>query len=166
MPCKKEQHFETAAAARAGMKLTPIKVRGKRGQPKPIKKAAQAKHAKKHHHKKADDAAGGMPRKSLPRLSLLPQELLERVFIASKNLSLPRVSHDLYHRLTTDSIKYQLVGAAFGPTWDNWYGLNGIDVSSYSGWVSDAERISGDPAFQASLTPCPVAPPRLAAHAD
>lgn len=150
------------------MKLTPIRVRGKRGQPKPVKKAsarrkqtpdagdnpAQAKQAKqaKRHHKKADDAAGGMLKKGPPRLSQLPQEILERVFIASKNLSLPRVNHDLYHRLTTDSIKYQLVGAAFGPTWDAWYGLNGVDVRSYDGWISDVERISGDPAFQVSLT--------------
>lgn len=159
------------------MKLTPIRVRGKRGQPKPAKRASArsdqtvdtgdgtpeaAKRAKRH-HKKVDDAAGGTLKKGSPRLSQLPQEILERVFIASKNLSLPRVNHDLHHRLGTHSIKYQLVGAAFGPTWDTWYGLNSVDVCSYDGWISDAGRIDGDPAFQASLTPCPVAP-RSAAH--
>lgn len=90
-------------------------------------------------------------RKGYPRLSQLPQEILERVFIASQNLSLPLVNHELHNRLSTDSIKYQLVGAAFGPTWDAWYGLDNAEVTSYYGWISDADRIEGNPHFQASL---------------
>lgn len=155
------------------MKLTPLKVRGKRGQSKTAKKASSAsaqgksrtqgneaadmtvvsetKRPKSRHGKDSDDA-GGMLKKHLPRLSQLPQEMLERVFIASKNLSLPLVNRDLYRRLSNNSIKKQLVGAAFGPTWDAWYGLDGIEVSSYDGWISDAERVAGDSDFQASLT--------------
>lgn len=145
------------------MKLTPIRGRGKRtnrGQPKTDTKQSAdatppAKRAKKHHQKVKDaTAAGGMLKKGMAWLSQLPQEILERVFISSKNLSLPRVSRDLYHRLTSDSIKYQLVGAAFGPTWDTWYGLDCVAVQSYDGWISDPGRIEGDPAFQVCPLSC------------
>lgn len=87
-------------------------------------------------------------KKTLPRLSQLPQEILERVFIASRNLSLPLVNRELHHRLSSDFIKYQLIGAAFGPTWDAWYGLDSNEVESYEGWISDVDRIEGDPSFQ------------------
>lgn len=145
------------------MKLTPIRVRGKRGQPKPEKKKSNAngldetdlqglqgppapKRASKHRAKL------GEPRlkKGLSRLSQLPQEVLERVFVASQNLSLPLVSRDLHHRLSSDSIKYQMVGAAFGPTWDGYYGLDKFETSSYDGWQWDISRIEGDHDFQVS----------------
>lgn len=143
------------------MKLTPIKVRGKRGQPKPEKKredkgydnadleglpASNSKRARKYREK---DGEGRM-RNGLSRLSQLPQEVLERVFIASQNLSLPLVSRDLHHRLSSDSIKYQMVGAAFGQTWDAHYGIDKFEVSSYDGWQWDVKRIEGDPEFQVS----------------
>lgn len=144
------------------MKLTPIRVRGKRGQPKPAKKkrkdngvddanlegppVSSSKRARKHHEK---DGEASM-RKGLSRLSQLPQEVLERVFIASQNLSLPLVSRDLHHRLSSDSIKYQMVGAAFGPTWDAHYGIDKFEVSSYDGWQWDMQRTEGDPDFQVS----------------
>lgn len=150
------------------MKLTPIKVRGKRGQPEPsgttpaqekgkgtrnetadLRSQPEVKRAKQH-HVTAKDGIGGtlMMRRAVPRLLQLPQEVLERVFIASKNLSLPLVNRELLRRLSTDSIKYQLVGAAFGPTWHAWYGLDNAQVLSYHGWNSDADRIAGDAAFQ------------------
>lgn len=143
------------------MKLTPIRVRGKRGQPKPEKKRKvkglenadheeppipNSKRARKHHGK---DGKTRM-RNTLPRLSQLPQEVLERVFIASQNLSLPLVSRDLHHRLSSDSIKYQIVGAAFGLTWDAHYGIDKFEVSSYDGWQWDMMRIEGNPEFQVS----------------
>lgn len=96
-------------------------------------------------------------RRRKPRLSDLPQEILERVFLASKNLSLPLVNRALRRRLSSNSIKWQLVGAAFGPTWNAWYGLDNTAVVSYDGWISDAERIEGDPTFQASLIYHPMA---------
>ena len=86
----------------------------------------------------------------LSRLSQLPQEVLERIFIASQNLSLPLVSRDLHHRLSSDSIKYQMVGAAFGSTWGAHYGIDKFEVSSYDGWQWEAEVIEGEPDFQAS----------------
>lgn len=86
----------------------------------------------------------------LSRLSQLPQEVLERVFIASQNLCLPLVSRDLHHRLSTDSIKYQMVGAAFGSTWDAHYGIDKFEVSSYDGWQWDVQKAVGDPDFQVS----------------
>ncbi|KAJ4416932.1 hypothetical protein N0V82_006482 [Gnomoniopsis sp. IMI 355080] len=144
------------------MKLTPIKVRGKRGQPKSSKDHAdkakgqpEAKRAKKH-HTKSNDGIGGtlMMSKATPRLLQLPQEVLERVFISCKNLALPRVNRELFRRLSTDSIKYQLVGAAFGPTWHAWYGLDNAQVLSYHGWNSDTDRIAGDAAFQSAILAC------------
>ncbi|KAJ4386713.1 hypothetical protein N0V93_009611 [Gnomoniopsis smithogilvyi] len=156
------------------MKLTPIKVRGKRGQPKLSKGyldngtckgkeieapgwygQPEAKRAKKH-HARFNDGIGGtlMMSKAIPRLLQLPQEVLERVFIASKNLALPLVNHELCRRLSTDSIKYQLVGAAFGPTWHAWYGLDNAQVHSYHGWNSDTDRSAGDAAFQSTILAC------------
>lgn len=99
---------------------------------------------RKAHHSK------GMLSKDVSRLLKLPQEVLERVFFASKNLALPLANRELRRRLSTDSIKYQLVGAAFGPTWDAFYGVDLFYVSSYRGWDSDGARIEGDPAFQVS----------------
>lgn len=161
------------------MKLTPVKVRGKRSQPKLAKKskrtsstekeaprgddddhsAPQAKRARIHLDNTNNDAAAAAAaaaaimsrmrrKKTLPRLSQLPQEILERVFIASRNLALPLVNRELHHRLSSDSVRYQLVGAAFGPTWGAWYGLDNGEVQSYDEWMSDADRIAGDPAFQ------------------
>lgn len=147
------------------MKLTPIRVRGKRGQPKLVKKTkgqgGQGKHdagvevhrqperkrAKKHH------GEGDDTRARRTRLHQLPQEILERIFIASHNLFLPLVNRELHHMLSSNSIKYRLVGAAFGPTWDAYYGCDNFEVMSYDGWQSDAERIEGVPEFQVSLTP-------------
>lgn len=143
------------------MKLTPIRVRGKRGQPKPGKKrkdegfddtglkgspVSNSKRARKHREK---DGEARM-RNGLSRLSQLPQEVLERVFISSQNLSLPLVSRDLHHRLSSDSIKYQMVGAAFGSTWGAQYGMDKFEVSSYDGWQWDLKRIDGNPEFQVS----------------
>lgn len=140
------------------MKLTPIRIRGKRGQPKPGKASknkalgavnlgalSSSKRARKHHGKDADARRNG-----LSRLSQLPQEVLERVFIASQNLQLPLVNHELHHRLSSDSIKYQMVGAAFGLTWGAHYGIDKFEVSSYDGWQWDTERTEGDPDFQVS----------------
>lgn len=150
------------------MKLTPIRVRGKRGQPKPAKKTSPkrkempttdsqpgTKRAKSHHGNDTDGSGGKRIRNTLPWLSQLPQELLERVFLASKNLALPLVNREMHHRLTTDSIKYQLVGAAFATTWDGWYGIDAAEVVSYDGWKLDTNRIEGDAVFQVSSEVCP-----------
>lgn len=141
------------------MTLTPIKVRGKRGQPKAANHgkrpntnaeevsngddqlATRVKRAKTHH-------------KDKPELNKIPQEILERIFVASENLALSLVNHELYRRLSSNSVKYQLVGAAFGPTWDAWYGLDNDEVQSYCGWMSDAGRIAGDPALQSAILAC------------
>lgn len=144
------------------MKLTPIRIRGKRGQPKPDKKLkdkkrlgdadpeglpeSSSKRARKHRGKDGD----ARMKNGLSRLSQLPQEVLERVFIASQNLCLPLVSRDLHHRLSSDSIKYQMVGAAFGSTWDAHYGTDKFEVASYDGWQWDVERTEGNPDFQVS----------------
>ncbi|KAG8167738.1 hypothetical protein KVR01_003427 [Diaporthe batatas] len=148
------------------MRLTPIRVRGKRGQPKPDKKRKDdgfdepdpqglpaPKRARKHHAKQAKH---GDPRlkNGLSRLSQLPQEVLERVFVASQNLSLPLVSRDLHHRLSSDSIKYQMVGAAFRSTWDRYYGVDKFETSSYDGWQWDVRRIEGDHDFQSAILAC------------
>lgn len=164
----REDH-QGQVGAEATMKLTPIKVRGKRGQPKTAKRpkrlsspereapdgddqvAPRTKHAKIRHDAAAADAEidyRTRRKKAPPRLSQLPQEILERIFTVSMNLALPLVNRELHHRLSTNSVRYQLVGAAFGPTWDAWYGLDNSEVQSYDGWMSDADRIAGDATFQ------------------
>lgn len=106
----------------------------------------EAKRAKQHHSKAT----------AVSRILQLPQEVLERVFVISKNLSLPLVNRELFRRLSTGSIKYQLVGAAFGTTWHAWYGLDNAQVCSYHGWNTDADRIAGDASFQVSPVLDPV----------
>lgn len=117
--------------------------------------ALETKRAKTHHDgaaaaavARADGNSRAKRKRAPPRLSQLPQEILERVFIASMNLALPLVNRELCHRLSSDSVRYQLVGAAFGPTWDAWYGLQNAEVQSYDGWMADADRVAGDPTFQ------------------
>ncbi|PSR93853.1 hypothetical protein BD289DRAFT_428496 [Coniella lustricola] len=153
------------------MKLTPIRVRGKRGQPKASQvfssqshdnlEAPQSDGRPKSKRTKTQQASHGnnMARRSnraLSRTSLLhlPQEMLESIFILSRNLSLPLVNRGLHHRLSADSIKYQLIGAAFGPTMGAWYGLDVAEVSSYAGWPNDADHIEGDPDFQSAVIRC------------
>lgn len=138
------------------MRFTPIKVRGKRGQPKVANHgkrpntnaeeasngddqlATQVKRTKTHHKDKSE-------------LDKIPQELLDRIWAASENLALPFVNRELRNRLSNDSSRKIMVGAAFGPTWDAWYGLGNDEVQSYFGWVSDAGRIAGDPALQSAI---------------
>lgn len=145
------------------MELTPIRVRGKRGQPArsdeastshqdtPDQQVGQPPQKRSRlHHSRSASGIGGVLRKDISRLLQLPQEVLERVFIASKNLSLPLVNRELRRRLSTDSIKYQLVGAAFGPTWDAWYGIDNYEFHSYVSWGLDMAGIEGDAAFQVS----------------
>ncbi|CAN8100660.1 unnamed protein product [Discula destructiva] len=148
------------------MNLTPVRVRGKRGHSKKQMKAwtkttkapamddqQEAKRSKKHHARSVT-GIGSRLSKDISRLLQLPQEVLERVFLASKNLSLPLVNRELHRRLSTESIQYQLVAAAFGPTWDAWYGLDNYELHSYEGWAVDGNRIAGDPAFQSAILAC------------
>ncbi|KAF3768724.1 hypothetical protein M406DRAFT_327144 [Cryphonectria parasitica EP155] len=129
------------------MKLTPIRVRGRRGQHKPTNTAP----SKTKQPIMTDDGQG---RRDRLQLHKLPQEILEVIFVASRNLSLPLVNSDLYNRLSSPSAKYQLVSAAFGLTWDTYYGLDAISVASYNEWWADEARIIGDPAFQSAILRC------------
>lgn len=126
------------------MELTPLRNRGKRGAtPWSRARNRTAGHDQKTKIQKATQ-------KNISLLEKLSRELVERIFLASENLALPRCSRTLYHKLGSESVKQQLLIAAFSPTWDTWYDLPFGDLKSYHGWEKDNKRVSGDPKFQVS----------------
>ena len=131
------------------MQLTPLHARGKRGAPP--KNAKHRPNGKGPKRDGKDDKKAKDNEKHLSRLEQLPVEVLERILVLCENLVLPRCSRTMYHKLGGESVKQQLVIAAFGPTWDRWYGIPVTGVQSYHGWKTDYARIGGDPKFQASL---------------
>lgn len=81
----------------------------------------------------------------------LPLEILERIFLFSGNLSLPRSSLRIGYNLSGRSFRLELLVSAFAPTWDVWFGCtHGQEgqVHSYYGYYTDTHRIGGDPDFQ------------------
>ncbi|KAH6662212.1 hypothetical protein F5X68DRAFT_266220 [Plectosphaerella plurivora] len=131
------------------MKLTPIKVRGKRTTMASKKR------------KMADlalDEAPEPPRKYLKRRakkSLLerqiPLEIMERFFILSENTNFPLCSPLLGRLLSGRHTLVAAVIAAFGPTWKIGFGFKYIeDCWSFRGQASP----TGNPVFQSAILEC------------
>ncbi|KAI1111853.1 hypothetical protein F5Y14DRAFT_288181 [Nemania sp. NC0429] len=142
------------------MELTRIKVRGKKRDrneqlvvPSPPKPLNRDRHQRKQ-------AMARRPQASNIEKSM-PLEVLERIFWFSENVNLPRASPRLGRLLSGASTLRETFLAAFGPTWDVWFGC--IDwqgppgvpkIHSYVGWDQDADRFGGNPAFQTDLLAC------------
>lgn len=137
------------------MELTPIKVRGKRRAreeqrivPPPPKRLNKDRDQRR-------PARVRRPRASNIEKSM-PLEVLERIFWFSENVNLPRASPRLGRLLSGASTLRETFLAAFGPTWDVWFGC--VDgrgpasprIHSYAGWDEDADRFGGNSAFQVS----------------
>jgi len=148
------------------MTLTPIHVRGTRGKgrnkktwhPPDPQKLKERKRQRKD--RDGDDAAAqgratGAKRilrervRSPPALiERLPVEILERIFLLSENLGFPRSSHRIGYSLSRPSFRTALIVAAFGPTWDMWFGCPRPLIQSYHGYLEDHDHVGGNPKFQ------------------
>lgn len=146
------------------MKLTPIRVRGKRGQPKrPVHNSSTKRKAaedlelpslpsdRTNKRRRSKNCGGGQLVKGVSRLLQLPQEILERVYIASENLELSQVNRELYQRLSSDSMHKQDVIEAFSPTWDASFGVDNDEKHPDGGWVPDPKNTVGNPEKQVSF---------------
>jgi hypothetical protein len=140
------------------MNLTPIYIKGKRrrpGEPRPptlkdIRKL-QAKQALQPRPK----ILKRLRRKGkCPLLEKLPLEVLERIFVFSENVEFLKCSRKIGGMLSNHSSLVEFVAAAFGPTWDNWFGCVSKEVMSYKGNMTQhASRLGGDPKFQVGFDP-------------
>lgn len=135
-------------------KFTPLKVRGKKGASnQPPKPTSTTKHRlesslpeaasnPKRQRRTKPKRAGSTP------IERLPLEVLEQIFLFSKNTNLPKSSPYIGRTLSERLTLLRLVVEAFGPTWDVWFGCVPGTVRSYDGWERDAKRFGGDPKFQ------------------
>ncbi|GAP93006.1 putative actin cortical patch protein [Rosellinia necatrix] len=141
------------------MELTPIKARGKRrpkGQQLPVAPSPKRPKRRPGHGERAGTRR---PKASHIEMSM-PLEVLERIFWLSENVNFPRAGPRLGRLLSGPSTLRETFLAAFGPTWDVWFGC--VDdrgtayptVQSYVGWDRDRDRFGGNPNFQADLLAC------------
>lgn len=88
-----------------------------------------------------------------PKLECMPVEVLQQIFVLSENLAFPLTSRSILKDLSAnDQLQMQLIIAACGPTWAEWYGIPLKVVNSYDGWHLDYARFSGNPVFQVSYS--------------
>ncbi len=67
-------------------------------------------------------------------------------------MNLPRCSPRIGYQLSDDHTLREVVIAAFGPTWENWFGCLRSRLVTYATFAEDyAERFGGDPNFQVRL---------------
>lgn len=84
-------------------------------------------------------------------LERLPTELLERVFHFCLNLGLPRASPIVGAKLSSTTVFNGTMFAAFGPTWDSWYGREKV-VEEVEG--NDEISDDGDAELQSAVLRC------------
>ncbi|KAK3694019.1 hypothetical protein B0T22DRAFT_451426 [Podospora appendiculata] len=156
------------------MKLTPIKVRGKRGVHKPAwkppnpeqfkrKRTQEEESEEEEEEGKQENEDGSQPRrrrrvktkKPAARIEQLPVEILERISLVSENLNFPRSSLRIGYYLSHASFLSELIVDAFAPTWDVWFGCPKGQIQSYHGYAQDHARIGGNPKFQTAVLACP-----------
>ncbi|KAK0717105.1 hypothetical protein B0T26DRAFT_646438 [Lasiosphaeria miniovina] len=73
----------------------------------------------------------------------------------SENLNLPRSSLRIGCLLSGRSFLSELAVAAFGPTWDLWFGCVRSQIRSYRDYEADYHRVGGNPEFQSAVLACP-----------
>jgi len=131
------------------MELTPIHVRGKRRAPGEAKRPTGRPLKRKEKEHGGNQHCAKKRKRQLSMEEKLPLEILERIFLLSGNLSLPRCSGRIGYLLSNRNVLMELIITAFGPTWDMWFGCVTEEVASYKGYAAwDAMRFGGDPEFQ------------------
>lgn len=152
------------------MKLTPIKIRGRRGRKQPWQPPNPERFKRKHHDSEEDEfneETDVIPsqvdkngvrrrrrvktRKPAALIEQLPPEILERIFSMSENLNFPRSSLRIGYMLSARTFLLQLIVDAFSPTWDMWFGCPRKDIQSYRGYEKDGERMGGNSGYQTSI---------------
>ncbi|KAI1460031.1 hypothetical protein F4805DRAFT_13168 [Annulohypoxylon moriforme] len=131
------------------MKLTPLKIPGKRrreGEPTAV---APRKRIMTRPRSRAQKSAEG----TASYLEHMPLEILEHIFWFSENVNLTRASPRIGRLLSGLSTRQETFISAFKPTWDACFGL--IFPRSHSGHdlsMSDQLKIQkGNPEFQSAL---------------
>lgn len=153
------------------MKLTPIKIKGKAGQPKKRTPPGPAQQSKRQR----DDRDGGNDSKDGPcrrrfrskrpaaPIEELPTELLERIILMSQNLNVLRSSLRIGYRFSSPAFLTELLEAAFAPTWGVWFGYDKEVVCSPDEEILqdlgnsrtlDPNWVPGDPDFQSAVLAC------------
>lgn len=89
-------------------RMTPIKIRGKKGQ-KARLKALQAEKTQRA----ASEEPEMVPEPILSKLECLPTEILEKIFLFSQDVALPQASFTLGKVLSSAHVKHQLLRVAF-----------------------------------------------------
>ncbi|ROT34768.1 hypothetical protein SODALDRAFT_382338 [Sodiomyces alkalinus F11] len=158
------------------MNLTPIKVRGKK------RSKATARHRAALVERRAAAAAAAtdttaktreihtrkrqLPRKKSLLERQLPLEILERIFLLSENAAFPRCSPLLGRLLSGHTTLLAALIAAFGPTWNAYFGVNQHQVQTFRGPGAAFQReghhlaaslYPGNPQFQSDILACPWA---------
>jgi hypothetical protein len=157
------------------MELTPIRVKGKAGPKRALHSSGPPHRAVKRPRDAAaddDEGSDGSRRKpfqsSSPAAPIeeLPTEILERIIFLAGNLNFLRSSLRLGYRFSAPSFLTELLGAAFAPTWDAFFGhpreLINTDLRIYFLTTDHTERMLGDPSFQV----CTLPPFRILPTAD
>jgi hypothetical protein len=83
-------------------------------------------------------------RRKMSLLEKLPTELLETIFLHSLNFELPRSSPVLGGKLSSNLIYTRILMAVFGPTWNEWHGVQ-------RNRRTQADSSGADPKIQARL---------------
>ncbi|TDZ60624.1 hypothetical protein CTRI78_v004862 [Colletotrichum trifolii] len=147
------------------MKLTPIKVRGKRGR---SASSSAQEPTKKRRRANAGEFATRQARKKVSYFEReVPLEIVERIFLLSENLDFPRCSPRMGKLLSGRSTLINILISAFHPTWDCWFGVDRRTIKTVlKRRNSDDSRASrrldhfpelfpGDPNLQSSVLASP-----------
>ncbi|KAF6834275.1 actin cortical patch protein [Colletotrichum plurivorum] len=147
------------------MKLTPIRVRGKR---KAASSSPSSSLARGPPLKKTSRLAERQAAKRISYLEReLPLEVVERIFLLSENLNFPRCNPRIGALLSSRSTLINLVINAFHPTWDCWFGVDRHTIKtvlkrgatdqsrSFRSYEKFPELFPGDPEFQSSVLAAP-----------
>lgn len=89
-------------------RMTPVRVRGKRGQ-----KALLQAQKKRVMQQAPSEESETIPEPAHPTLERLPNEILERIFLFSRNVALPQASLTLGKALSSTYVKHRLLRALF-----------------------------------------------------
>lgn len=142
------------------MELTPIRIKGKRGQkksqPKKWKPPIPQQSSKKRKGESTTDIdpEDGRRRKRFKSkkpaapIEELPTELLERIIFMSRNLNILRSSLRISYRFSSRPFLTELVEAVFAPTWDMRFGDHRAEIILHHGDGVPPDRVPGDPDFQ------------------
>ncbi|KAK1846655.1 actin cortical patch protein [Colletotrichum chrysophilum] len=138
------------------MKLTPIRVRGKR-------KAASSPSTPQPAQKRRSRLPARRDTKRATPVEHMPLEILERILLFSENLNLLRCNNRIGALLSGRGTLINVIISAFHSTWDCWFGVDRHTIKtvlkrgatdesrSFRRYEKFPELFPGDPEFQSSV---------------